>query len=283
MKPVHLAVGKFNIDIITKLNQIPSPDERSFTDILEILPGGSATNYSVAVNRLGHSSKLYAKTGKSSILNSLMVPLAEEGVGLEFVEHLDVKPSSAIIFLRDDGSISIVRKTTSSLLPSSGDVMRFSGMFDIIHFASIPPESIPKEIRTKLITYDPGAYASSYDGRRVDILFVNEKEHELLKSRVNADMVVVKRGSRGAYVYGSEECVTPALKIQAIDTTGAGDVFDAAFNVFMLEGEGIEDVLKYAIVASGLKVTRIGGISSPSLVEVMQRLKSEKLEVKCRA
>jgi hypothetical protein len=49
MRPIHLAVGKFNIDIIVKLNAFPLVDSKVNTDVMEIMPGGSATNYSVAV------------------------------------------------------------------------------------------------------------------------------------------------------------------------------------------------------------------------------------------
>lgn len=282
MRPVHLAVGKFNIDIIVKINRIPEIDTKTTTDILEILPGGSATNYSVAVNRLGHTAKLLAKVGKNHLVSALMRPLAEEGVGLDLVEEYDTAPNMALIFLRDDGSVSIVRKTNESLLPTVDDVKKYSSIFDVIHYASISPKTIYVDPSAKLITYDPGAYASEYEGERVNILYVNKREYSEIKAKINSDLVVIKMGKEGAKVEGDEECYAEGLKVNVVDTTGAGDVFDAAFNVSMINQNSIEDSLKWAIVASALKVTKIGGISSPRLEEVVKKLKETSINIKCK-
>lgn len=282
MRPIHLAIGKFNIDIIVKISKIPDIDSKATTDILEILPGGSATNYSVAVNRLGHTAKLLAKVGKNYLVSALMRPLAEEGVGLDLVEEYETSPNMALIFLRDDGSVSIVRKTNELLLPTLEDVKKYSSMFDVLHYASISPKVIYFDPSAKLVTYDPGAYASEYEGEKVSILFTNRREYEELKAKANAELIVVKLGKEGARVEGNEECYAEGLKVNAVDTTGAGDVFDAAFNVSMLNYNTVEDSLKLAIVASALKVTRVGGISSPRLEEVIKVLKENNIKVRCK-
>ncbi len=281
MKPIHLAVGKFNVDVIVKVDKIPEIDFSLNTDVFEILPGGSATNYSVAVNRLGHTSKLLSKVSKTEIVKPLMAHLAEEGVGLDLVEEINSPPNYALILLRGNGNISMIRRTFNSLLPTAEDVARYDRIFDVTHFASIPANVISKV--SKLITYDPGAYSKMYEGEKVDILFVNKKEYEDVKNKINAKLVVVKRGSEGAMIYGDgEECYSEALRTEVVDTTGAGDVFDAAFNVFYLNGNNLEDVLRYANISAGLKVSRIGGTSSPTLEEVVQRLKKVKINAKCR-
>ncbi|MQL55804.1 carbohydrate kinase family protein [Acidianus ambivalens] len=282
MRPIHLAVGKFNIDIIVKLNAFPLVDSKVNTDVMEIMPGGSATNYSVAVNRLGHSAKLLAKIGKSPLVSALLTPLAEEGVGLDFLIECEKKPNMALILLRDDGSISIVRRTDPSLLPSLDDVRKYSGMFDVIHYASISHDVIYKDPSAKIVSYDPGPYASEYEGEEVDILYVNEKEYESLRTKANAKIVVIKKGKEGAELIGSEECKVEALKVNVVDTTGAGDVFDAAFNVSYINTGSIEDSLRFASVAAGLKVTKLGGVSSPKLEEVIKMLKDVNINVKCR-
>ena len=282
MRPIHLAVGKFNIDIIVRLNTFPSVDSKLNTDVMEIMPGGSATNYSVAVNRLGHSAKLLAKVGKSPLVSALLTPLAEEGVGLDFLIECDKKPNMALILLRDDGSISIIRKTDPSLLPTMEDVKKYSGMFDVIHYASISHNVIYKDPSAKIVSYDPGPYASEYEGEEVDILYANEKEYESLKTKANAKFIIIKKGKEGAELIGDEECKVTALDVNVVDTTGAGDVFDAAFNVSLLNGQSLEDSLRFATVAAGLKITKLGGISSPKLEEVVKKLKDANINVKCK-
>ncbi|MCI2415634.1 MAG: carbohydrate kinase family protein [Candidatus Aramenus sp.] len=281
MKPIHLSVGKFNVDVIVRLDKFPEADFSVNTDVFEILPGGSATNYSVAVNRLGHTSKLLSKVSKDYVVKPLMARLAEEGVGLDLVEEVNSLPNYALILLRKDGGISIVRRTIDQLLPTAEDVKKYNGIFDVVHFASIHPSVVTRV--SKMITYDPGAYSKYYEGEEVDVLFVNKKEYEDVKGKANAKLLVVKMGGEGAMVVGEgEECYSEAIKTDVVDTTGAGDVFDAAFNVFYLEKNSLEDTLKLANVAAGIKVSRIGGTSSPTLEEVMQKLKKTSVKTKCK-
>jgi Sugar kinases, ribokinase family len=72
------------------------------------------------------------------------------------------------------------------------------------------------------------------------------------------------------------------FEVNVVDTTGAGDVFDAAFNVSYINTGSIEDSLRFASIAAGLKVTKLGGVSSPKLEEVVKMLKDVNINVKCR-
>ncbi|WP_338603431.1 carbohydrate kinase family protein [Sulfolobus tengchongensis] len=282
---IHLAVGRFNIDIIVKLDSIPPTDSNHMTDILEILPGGAATNYAVAVTKLGHSAKLLAKVGKNEVVKSLMEKVVELGVGLEYVEEVNEKPSMALIFLRNDGSLSMVRKLGASILLTREDVKRHFGLFDVIHFASVSPNVVLRDPYAKLISYDPGPQAKNIETIDVDILYVNEKEYEYVKDKdIKARFIVVKMGKKGAKIITeTEECTVEPIQVdKVVDTTGAGDVFDAAFNVTYTEERDIIKSLQVASVASGLKVTRIGGISSPGLDEIREYLRKKRPNVTCK-
>lgn len=282
---IHLSVGRFNIDIIAKIDSIPPVDTNHVTDVLEILPGGAATNYAVAVTKLGHSAKLLAKVGKNEVVKSLMEKIVELGVGLEYVEEVNEKPSVTLIFLRDDGSLSMVRRLGASILLTREDVKKHFGLFDVIHFASVSPNVVVRDPYAKIVSYDPGPYTKDIESIDVDILYVNEKEYNLIKNKdIKARYLVIKMGKKGAKIIAeTEECEVEPLQIEkVVDTTGAGDVFDAAFNVSISEGNDIERSLQMASVASGLKVTRIGGISSPTLDEVREYLRKKKPKVICK-
>ena len=284
MKPIHLAVGRLNIDIVVKADKVPEPDVPTYTDLLEILPGGAATNYAVAVNRLGHEVKLLAKVSKSPLVKVMMGLLAQEGVGLDYVQELDGSPSIALIFLREGGRISMIRKLGVSVSLNQDDLKPLFGLFDVIHFASVRADIVLRDPNAELVSYDPGPTASNLTGvPEVDVLYLNEAEYEAVKDKLSkVRYVVVKRGSRGAEVFGEKErCVGKALNVKPVDTTGAGDVFDAAFNFALMEGMSLEDSLRFAITASGMKVERLGGTSSPTLEEVVKRMKSEHVEVIC--
>ncbi len=283
---IHLAVGRFNIDVIVRLDTIPPIDSNHVTDVLEILPGGAATNYAVAVTKFGHSAKLLAKVGKNEVVRSLMEKVIEMGVGLEYVEEVNEKPSVTLIFLRNDGSLSMVRRLGASILLTREDVKKHFGLFDVIHFASVSPNIVVRDPYAKLISYDPGPYSKDINVIDVDILYLNEKEFENVKDKnIRAKYIVVKMGKKGAKVItqDNEECVVEPLEVEkVVDTTGAGDTFDAAFNISILEDRNVERALQLATIASGLKIIKIGGISSPTLEEVREYLRKKKPKVICK-
>ena len=285
MRLIHLAVGRFNIDIIVRIEKIPDIDEFLTTDLLEIMPGGAAVNYAVMINRLGHSSKLLAKVGKNSLTKSLMGSIAEMGVGLDYIEEVNAPQSMALIFLRKNGRISIVRKLGASVFISAEDVKRYFGLFDVIHFASIPPTVVVRDPMAKIISYDPGPFSKEVENVDVDVLYVNEKESSLMElNKVKAKIIVIKMGEKGAKVITeNQECIAEAYKADnVVDTTGAGDVFDATFNYGLAENLPLEEALRLAVTASALKVQRLGGINSPTLSEIYEALKTYKPKVECR-
>jgi ribokinase len=287
MKPIHLAVGRFNIDIIVKLSEIPEVDVPLTTDLLEILPGGAATNYAVAIANLGHSSRLLAKVGNNEVVKTLMGVIAEIGVNLENVIELSENIiNAALIFLRNNGKISIVRRIHEKLTLDKSEINRLAGLFDVVHYASVSPELIDRNRGNKITSYDPGPFANIVRDINIDILFVNEKEFNILKNNknINYKYIVIKLGNKGAKLYGdSYECyVEPYSHGKVIDTTGAGDVFDAGFNYGLAEGLSIEESLAIASIAAGIKVTRLGGINSPKLNEVMSIFKSIPPRVRCK-
>ncbi len=283
---IHLSIGKLNVDVIVRgLDSLPPPDTPIFVDDIQLMPGGSATNYSVAIAKFGHSVKLLSRVGSGHAVRGVMATLAEMGVGLDYVMEDQSPQSPTLVFLRNDGSITIVRRKNSTPSITRDDVNRFVGLFDVVHFASVPPSMVVRDPYSKITSYDPGPSAKDVkEPINVDVLFLNERESKM----VNMDLVksrytVIKKGKEGATVISEvEECSVEALKLNPVDTTGAGDVFDAAFNFGLAEDWGIEEILQFASVSSGLKVTRLGGTSSPTYEEVMSFLKQSTPKVKCK-
>lgn len=282
----HLAVGKFNIDVVVRLENIPNVDESLTTEILDIFPGGAATNYAVAVNSFGHYAGLLAVVSKEDLTKTLLKKVASKGVILDYLDERDVPQTSSLVILRKDGSISIVRKNIGSPLLTPDIIMDKIDIFDVVHFASVHPNLVMRGRRGSLVTYDPGSSFAEVSGQvDVDILYMNEAEYSKIKGGLKGPRaVVIKRGKMGA-IYKAEgvECSVEALKVEkVIDTTGAGDVFDAALNYSMSSGTGLEESLVFASVASGLKVTRLGPSNAPSLQEVKEVIEKNPPRVVCK-
>ncbi|BCU68160.1 sugar kinase [Sulfolobales archaeon HS-7] len=281
MKANHISIGKFNIDVITTVNRIPEVDSSETTDVLEIVPGGSATNYAVTATTLGHSSVLVAPVAKDDITRTLLNTLASYGVGLEYVMEVNEKPNVTLIFLRRDGSISIIRRTATSLSQEMlGKLRDAVNLFDVVHFASISPNYVIKPEKG-LLTYDPGQYAGKL-GTTVDVLFCNEREYEKVSS-YDARLTVIKMGKKGARTEGLENCEVEAYPAEKInDTTGAGDVFDATFNVLYYETKKVNLSLRYAVTAASMKLGKIGGIFPISREEIEAKLRDFTPRVRCK-
>ena len=75
--------------------------------------------------------------------------------------------------------------------------------------------------------------------------------------------VIITLGANGALVFDGEHCeVVPAYKIQAVDTTAAGDVFNGALVVALSEGRTLPEAVRFACKASAISVTRPGAQNS---------------------
>ena len=120
----------------------------------------------------------------------------------------------------------------------------------------------------------------------MDLLLVNEAECRLLTAvsdlsnavelliEKGPKIVVVKRGSHGCYVATPEERFSvKAFDIHALDTTGAGDAFDAAFIAMVLEEKPLEEAARFSNAVGALVSTKFGAREGlPSREQVMDFL-----------
>lgn len=116
----------------------------------------------------------------------------------------------------------------------------------------------------------------------VDALLINASEALSLTGANNVDeaggrlsaitpLVVIKRGADGASAYqGDQRLHSPALQVSVVDTTGAGDCFNAGFIAAYLRGEPLEMCLRYGNICGGLSTTAHGTVATPTLEQVLQ-------------
>jgi sugar/nucleoside kinase (ribokinase family) len=85
-------------------------------------------------------------------------------------------------------------------------------------------------------------------------------------------LVVVKAGAQGAYAHaGGQAWHAPALPVDVVDTTGAGDAFDAGFLAALLQGEPVETCLRYGNICGGLSTTQPGGASATPTLDALKK------------
>ncbi|MCE4611058.1 MAG: carbohydrate kinase family protein [Desulfurococcales archaeon] len=288
---VHLAVGNINIDISLYVPRIPGGDEIVFATDTWVGPGGAATNYSIAVARLGQKSMLRAVAGREAATLGILEAIKSNGVDTSLVS-MSPKPAGMVVVMVDAErslrTMVTVRGANEDLTIEEPHLRGFKGH---IHLASVKPQLVSdarRHCRECTISYDPGGEALRRPrdvievSREADWVFINTVELKGMTGSPDplaasvflergARLVVVKHGKGGATVLSERRClrITRLPRVNVVDVTGAGDAFDAAFNVWLLAGAPLEEALRHALAAGSAKVTRRGSSSMPTLEEVL--------------
>jgi len=265
-----LAVGDIAWDIFVR----PEGDLVRGSDALgtvDVLPGGAAANVAVWARRLGADVTLVGKIGDDTLGALMLAHLRSEGVA----SHVITVPRSATtrvgILVAQDGEHSFVIDHTKVLrfgeedappgLLDGADAVYFNG-YDIFlarSTAFLEPLLAAARRRGIPLAFDPSSFAliDAYGASRLldgvgplDVLLLNEAEAEALRRGTGAELttraslVVVKRGPGGASAHAAGAAWSAgAERVAVVDTTGAGDAFDAAFLVEWLRTRDVEAAL----------------------------------------
>jgi len=276
-------VGSIHMDFIIFTERFPKPGETITGKQFEMQPGGKGANQAVAAARLGKEVYMIGRVGDDYIGNLLIKNLEENKVNtLHVFETPQVHSGVALITVDSEGENTIVVApgADNHLLPK--DIDRAEKSFKkseilLIQY-EIPIETIQyavkkaKEYSLKVIV-NPAFVRKLPEGfyKYVDILTPNRIEafeitgekniidagRKLLKMGVKT--VVITLGAEGALVLHEKgHLKIPAIKVKPVDTTGAGDAFNGALAVAILEEKDIEEAVKFASAAAALKVTKPG-------------------------
>jgi len=155
-----------------------------------------------------------------------------------------------------------------------------------IHLAGLEADSVAFLFQNlKIKSWDPGmSFLESLKvfpkfAEKVEYVFVNEREFEMLRSKFEEwkrfENLIVKMGENGVshFKYGNLVSKVSAFKVKSVDSTGAGDAFNAAFIHAMMKGSDIPYALTFSSAAGAISVTKFGARSVPEKVEIENFLK----------
>jgi ribokinase len=258
-------------------------------------PGGKGANQSVAAAQLGYPTHMVGKVGRDVYGPALLENLASAGVLISAMETVEGASGLAPIFLAESGENAIVIVPGSNGKVDAATVDRHS---DLIHSAGMVLCQLELPIATTChvlalcaeagvpVMLDPAPAATLPDDTwaRVAWLTPNETEAAFylgaeLKPEEGAKRlldrgvkgVVLKRGAEGSYVAlaGGQAAWVKSFPVQVVDTVGAGDCFNGAFAVGLLEGLEPFAAARFASAAAAISVSRRGSQASmPSRSEV---------------
>jgi ribokinase len=293
-KPI-VVVGSINMDLVGRTHTIPRPGETVTGTGFETTPGGKGANQAVAVARLGYPVKMIGQVGNDVFGHTLIENLSEAGVGVWAIEHIDGPSGVAQILVGERGDNCIVvvpganGKVDAAYIDKNVELIRGAGM--VLLQLEIPMDTVMHVLdvcaKAKVPTMlDPAPAAALPENAWKQLTWVTPNDREvgfyldggsdavtaaqkLLSKGVSG--VVLKRGEEGAYVAnakGRAAWVKP-FPVLAIDTVGAGDCFNGAFAVALMEGKDPSTAARFASAAAAISVTRRGAQASmPTRAEV---------------
>ena len=306
-----VVVGSLNMDLVACASRIPVVGEtitgyRYFDE-----PGGKGANQAYAAAKLGGQVAMLGRVGDDEFGDRMRSNLQEIGCevsGLVTIPHCT--SGIALIFVADSGHNSIIIVPGANDLFSAADV---EAAREALRGASLVLLQLENPLPTVLaaarlareagarVVLDPAPAPSSAHAlpeelfRQVDILTPNETEAAILAGLAPGRLdppragdigrelrdrgpraVIVKLGEQGCVLVADGEAQhLPVPQVAAVDTTAAGDVFNAGLAVALSEGRSLEDACRFANCAAAVSVTRLGTqVAAPSRQEVeeFQRL-----------
>lgn len=303
--PRICVVGSANVDLTFRTSRLPTPGETVAGHALHVGMGGKGANQAIAASHLGAKVAFVARVGKDTFGQQAMGVYRAEGIDTPFVQQDASRPTGTAAIVVDDTAencIIVVAGANAGLSPQDvRDAAKAIQEADVLLCQLETPLDATLEafrlaraagVRT-VLTPAPAMELAEELLCLCDVCVPNKTEIELLVKRKVESLedaesaasmlrargvgtVVVTMGRLGALLLDDDAAThVPAVRVEAVDPTGAGDAFTAALAVFLAEKLPLRDAARQASVVAGLTVTRMGTHAAfPPRVEVEKWLAS---------
>ncbi len=287
-----VVIGSTNTDMVIKAVRIPAPGETILGGRFMMNPGGKGANQAVAAARLGGNVTFIAKVGNDLFAREAKALLKNEGICTDYILTDTQAPSGvALIMVGENGEncISVASGANGTLTPEEVEdaqeviehadlvLLQLETPLDAVCRAAeiavgksvpvilnpAPAQAIPEDLYECLEVITPNQTETELlTGIKVSDLKSAETAAKELCSK-GALQVVITMGSMGAYAFdGTQGIMVEAVRVQAVDTTAAGDVFNGALAVALTEDLELADAVAFAARAAAVSVTRMGAQAS---------------------
>jgi ribokinase len=293
MNPASIVVvGSTNTDMVIKASHLPQPGETILGGTFFMSAGGKGANQAVAASRLGGNVLFIAKTGYDIFGKQSIELFEKEGIDISNIVRDKFQPSGVALITVDDkgeNCIVVAPGANAALTPEDIDEAKEkieSASFVLVQLET-PVETVEHVVNiaaSKKIKFilNPAPAAKLNDDllKKISTITPNQKETEMLtgikvtnetSAKQAADFlhdkgietIIITMGAFGAFVlHENNYSMIHGHKVNVVDTTAAGDVFNGALVVALSEGEKMEDAVRFACKAAAISVTRLGAQAS---------------------
>ena len=289
-----VGVGSLVVDITAYANHLPVDGETTLGSRLKLGPGGKGNNQMTAAHRAGAEVKIISNVGDDFLADILLKHYETEDMSKEYIGIVEgSETSGALIEVNEETAqnrIIVVKAVNEQI--SAADVIKadkdFADCDAVLTQLETSMESILqcKEMAKKYdkpFILNPAPFQKIPDSLfgGVDYITPNETEAEFFSGvpvmdeesaekaalkllEKGAKNVVITLGKNGVfYTNGKEKLMVPSIKVNAVDTTGAGDAFNGGFATAIASGSDIKTALRFANCVGALSVTKPG--TSPAM------------------
>ncbi|MCI7478923.1 MAG: ribokinase [[Pasteurella] aerogenes] len=288
-------LGSINADHVISVAHFVKPGETLTGRDYHIAFGGKGANQAVAAARLGATVSFIACIGADDIGRNMKQAFAQDGIAVHsVVEIADETTGIAMIQVADSGENSIVISAGANAALDEQIVAQFRDDItraDYLLMQLETPLSAVQKAAELAKAHDTFVILNPAPARPlsdemlalVDMITPNETEAEILTGIAVTDeqsaakaaqvfhqkgihTVLITLGSKGVYVSQKETGkgnIVAGFRVQAVDTTAAGDTFNGALVTALAEGKTLDDAIRFAHAAAAISVTRKG--AQPSI------------------
>ena len=290
-----LNIGSMNLDLVYSVDHIVQPGETEASFALDTFLGGKGLNQSMALAKAGVEVYQGGMIGEDG--QPFLDACAEYGVRADYIRTVPGKSGHAVIqrdknaqnciLLYGGANQLLTEEYVDSVLAGfgEGDILLLQN--EVNQMPYIVEKAYEKGMQIALNPSPFNEKLEAVDMAKISFFLMNEVEGNQITGLTDPDEIIaemLKRfpkakivlplGKDGAvYADAGQKHFQPIFKVQAVDTTAAGDTFTGYFLAGLLDGMPVPDILKMSAKASSIAVTRAGAVPSiPYRNEVMEAL-----------
>lgn len=299
-----LVIGSLNMDSVVETPHMPSPGETVTGKSITLIPGGKGANQAYAAGKLGGNVGMIGAVGSDGFGQALKSSLDSVGVdtsavavmenattGQAFITVEEKGENNIIIIPGTNGMVNktLIQHNLKQIQESDIIIMQLEIPLDVVEYVKDLAAGLGK-----LVIVDPAPAAPDLPDsfwKGIDYIKPNETELSILTGRSlktaeelkegalfmlgkGVKNVLVTMGGAGCMLVNREKAeFFPANKVQAVDTTAAGDSFTAAFALALSKGKSCEEAIVFGQKVSAIAVTRKGAQTSIPTMEEVENMK----------